>query len=110
MTLCQHRVQEDAGYECSACVTTPAEQPPISLLMADIVSSMFAASAATTNTLLDLRQATIDDLEAERYAIRTGVQRLLELPYMPWPDAFAHAVFYPDPALTDEYKAVKGER
>lgn len=23
MTLCQHGVQEGAGYECSACVTTP---------------------------------------------------------------------------------------
>lgn len=110
MTLCQHGVQSGAGYECSACVTTPAEQLPISPLVADIVSSMFAASAATTNTLLDLRQAMIDDLEAERYAIRTGVQRLLELPYMPWPDAFAHAVFYPDPALTDEYRARSEKR
>ncbi len=23
MTLCQHGVQTDAGYECSACVTSP---------------------------------------------------------------------------------------
>jgi hypothetical protein len=86
---------------------TADEGQPFSPLVADVFSTLFAQSAATTNTLLDLRQQMINDLEAERYAMRKGVERLMELPYMPWPDAFANAVFYPSQDLINEYKASK---
>jgi len=83
------------------------EQRPFSPLVADVISSMFARSAATTNTLLDLRQAMIDDLEAERYAVQHGIDQLLAGPWMPTPDAIRDAVFYPRKDLIDEYKARK---
>lgn len=57
--------------------------------------------------LLELQQSQIDDRDAELYAIRTGVSRLLSGDYTPNPDAIRRAVFYPDKELIDEYQANK---
>ena len=83
------------------------EQQPFSPLVADVFTAMFALSAATTTTLLDLRQSMIDDLEAERYAVQHGIDQLLAGRWMPTPDAIRDAVFYPRKDLIDEYKARK---
>jgi len=83
------------------------EHLPFSPLVADVLTSMFTQTAGITNTLLDSYQATIDDLEAERYAVQYGIDQLLAGPWMPTPDAIRDAVFYPRQDLIDEYKARK---
>lgn len=88
-------------------VDEPAGQQHLSPLMAAIFTRMFAESAATTNALIDSLQHRADEAEAELYAIRTGVERLLAGDYMPNPDAIRRAVFCPDKELINEYKANK---
>lgn len=83
------------------------EQQPFSPLVAAVVTQMFTDSAAVNSRVIDNLERTVADLEAELYAIRTDVQRLLDGPYMPNPDLIRSAVFVPSAKLIDEYKANK---
>lgn len=84
-------------------MTKQAEQP-FSPLVGAVLTQMIEDSAATSKLLQELNEARILDRDAELYAIRTGVSRLLDSPYMPTSDAIHEAVFYPDWTLVESYR------
>lgn len=88
-------------------MTAVEQDQPFSPLVADILGAMASQTAAVTNQVMDNYQRQIEDLEAEVWAIREGVSRLLAGPYMPHPDSIWQATFHPAQELIDEYKANK---
>jgi hypothetical protein len=87
-------------------VSTEADLP-FSPFVAELITASYAITASTTNAVLDLQQARIDELEAELYAVRSGVGQLLSGRWMPTSAALQDALYCPAQRLIDEYKASK---
>jgi hypothetical protein len=78
--------------------------PPISPLVADLISASLAITHDTTNRLIESLQSTIADAVAHRRAVEAGVSALLGGDHMPNPAAIERAVFTPDPRLVAHYR------
>lgn len=70
--------------------------PPISPLMADIVSHMFAQNHATTDAIIANLEKQLDDARALLAAVEDGVIELISGPYAPSTAAIRGALFPPE--------------
>jgi hypothetical protein len=84
-------------------MTAPNDMPPISPLMADIVTSLFDQSHATTNRIIENLEKQLDDARATLDAVENGILALVSGPYMPTPGAITGAL-YPPADIVDRYR------
>lgn len=80
------------------------EAPPISPLVAELITASLSMTHDTTNRLIDNLNATIADADAHRAAVEYEVRQLLDGDFMPSPDAIRRAVYAPDPALVARFR------
>jgi len=80
---------------------TRTEDQPFSPLVGDILTQMITDTAATTNTLIDSLTLSAETAKAEIRAIRSGINALLDGPWMPTSDAIRGALW---PSEAEIYK------
>lgn len=84
-------------------MTAPAEQQPISPLVADLITASLKQSQWTANTLIDNLTEDLAKAQAEIAAMRAVVSELLDGPYQPTSAAIERAL-YPSAAMIDRFR------